>query len=305
MIYLKNEEAKQFHTMGTAIALGKFDGIHLGHQLLIDGLLKEKQKGRKVLIFTFGASPSEVLVGGAKKNIYTPEEKAYYFSRLGIDILLEYPFTKEFAACAPEDFVSQCLVKQLGVRSVYVGSDFHFGKGRRGNVALLKSLGEQYHFEVNILAKKTIHGKVISSTMIRDMLESHFHIANEMLGSPYFLYGTVIHGNHLGHTIGYPTINQIIPEYKLLPPYGVYASRVWIDGYYYKSISNLGKKPTIQGKHQVGLETYILDYNGNLYDRTVQTDLLYFIRPEEKFPDIEALKEQIKDDISLMLEQEK
>ncbi len=305
MIYLKNEEAKQFHTMGTAIALGKFDGIHLGHQLLLDGLLKEKKKGRKVLIFTFGASPNEVLVGGTKKNIYTPEEKAYYFSRLGIDILLEYPFTKEFAACAPEDFVSQCLVKQLGVRSVYVGSDFHFGKGRRGNVALLKSLGEQYHFEVNILAKKTIHGKVISSTVIRDMLESHFHIANEMLGSPYFLYGTVVHGNHFGHTIGYPTINQIVPEYKLLPPYGVYASRVWLDGYYYKSISNLGKKPTIQGKHQIGLETYILDYNGNLYDRDIQTDLLYFIRPEEKFSDIEALKEQIKDDISLMLEQEK
>lgn len=304
MIYLRNEETKQFHTMGTAIALGKFDGIHLGHQLLVDGLLKEKQKGRKALIFTFGTAPNEVLAGGAKKNIYTPEEKAYYFSKLGIDILLEYPFTKEFAACAPEDFVSQCLVKQLGVRSVYVGSDFRFGKGRSGNVALLKSLGEQYHFEVNILAKKTIHGRIISSTVIRDMLESHFHVANEMLGNPYFIYGTVIHGNHLGCTIGYPTINQMIPKHKLLPPYGVYASRVLIDGYYYKGISNLGKKPTIQGKHQVGLETHILGYDGNLYDRDIQTELLYFIRPEEKFPDIEALKEQIKNDILQMLEQE-
>lgn len=305
MIYLRNEEAKQFHTMGTAIALGKFDGIHLGHQLLVDGLLRERQRGRKSLIFTFGTASDEGLIGGAKKNIYTPEEKAYYFSKLGIDILLEYPFTKEFATCTPEDFVLQCLVKQLGVRSVYVGSDFHFGKGRSGNVALLKSLGEQYHFEVNILAKKTIHGKIISSTVIRDMLESHFHVANEMLGNPYFIYGTVVHGNHLGCTIGYPTINQEIPKHKLIPSCGVYASRVLIDGYYYKGISNLGKKPTIQGKHQVGLETHILNYNGNLYDRDIQTELLYFIRPEEKFFDIETLKEQIENDIQLMLEQEK
>ena len=304
MIYLKNEEAKQFHTVGTAVALGKFDGIHLGHQLLVDGLLREKQRGRKSLIFTFGEAPNEVLIGGAKKNIYTPEEKAYYFSKLGIDILLEYPFTKEFAACAPEDFVLQCLVRQLGVRSVYVGSDFRFGKGRSGNVALLKSLGEQYHFEVTALAKKTIHGRVVSSTVIRDMLESHFYVANEMLGNPYFLYGTVVHGNHLGYTLGYPTINQMIPEQKLIPSYGVYASRVLIDGYYYKGISNLGKKPTIQGKHQVGLETHILGYDGNLYDRDIQTELLYFIRSEEKFPDIEALKEQIKNDILQMLEQE-
>ena len=303
MLYLRDEEARQFHTVGTAVALGKFDGIHLGHQLLMNGLLKEKQKGRKALVFTFGTSPNAVLTGGTKKNIYTQEEKAYYFSNLGIDVLLEYPFTKEFAALAPEDFVYQCLVKQLGVRCVYVGSDFRFGRGRRGNVALLKALGEQYHFEVNVLEKKTIHGKVISSTVIRDMLETHLYVANEMLGSPYFVYGTVVHGNHLGHTIGYPTINQLIPEQKLIPAYGVYASRVFIDGYYYKGISNLGKKPTIEGKHQVGLETFILDYQGDLYGRKLQTELLYFIRPEEKFSSIEALKKQIGNDVSMMLEQ--
>ena len=303
MLYLRDEEARQFHTVRTAVALGKFDGIHLGHQLLMDGLLKEKQKGRKALVFTFGTAPNEVLTGGTKKNIYTQEEKAYYFSNLGIDVLLEYPFTKEFAALAPEDFVYQCLVKQLGVRCVYIGSDFRFGRGRRGNVALLKALGEQYHFDVNVLEKKTIHGKVISSTVIRDMLETHLYVANEMLGNPYFIYGTVVHGNHLGHTIGYPTINQLIPEQKLIPAYGVYASRVFIDGCYYKGISNLGKKPTIEGKRQVGLETFILDYQGDLYGRKLQTELLYFIRPEEKFSSIEALKKQIGNDVAMMLEQ--
>ncbi|MBR1865067.1 MAG: bifunctional riboflavin kinase/FAD synthetase [Lachnospiraceae bacterium] len=304
MIYISGEETKQFHTVQTAIALGKFDGIHLGHQMLIEGLLKEKQKGRKALVFTFGSSPNEVLHGGAKKNIYTTEEKVYYFSRFGIDILLECPFTKEFASLAPEAFVLDCLVRKLGVRSVYVGQDFHFGRGRQGNVALLEAMGQHYHFEVHALNKKTLHGKVISSTTIRDMLETHFHVANEMLGNPYFIYGPVVHGKHLGHTIGYPTINQVISKQKLLPVFGVYASRVEIDGVYYRGISNLGTKPTIEGNHQVGLETHILDYQDDLYGRDLRTELLYFIRPEERFSGVDALKKQIQTDIKLMLEQE-
>lgn len=303
MIYLQNKDASQFHTEGTAVALGKFDGIHLGHQVLIENLLREKRKGRKTLVFTFGQLPNEVLSGRVQKTIYTAQEKAYYFARLGIDILLEYPFTKEFAACPPEVFVKEYLVRQLGLRSVYVGEDFHFGRGRSGNVGLLRLLGAECYFEVNAIAKKTLHGKVVSSTVIRDMLESHFHVANEMLGNPYFVYGEVVHGQHLGHTIGYPTINQRIPEQKMIPAYGVYASRVLIDGAYYMAISNLGQKPTVDGNHQVGLETHILDYHGNLYGKWLQTELLFFIRPEEKFNNMEELKEQISNDINMMLEE--
>lgn len=302
MLYLKNEDAKQFHTVGTAVALGKFDGIHLGHQLLIDGLLEEKKKGYKALVFTFGTAPGNVLHGGIKKNIYTSLEKSFYFEELGVDILLEYPFTKEFAAISPVEFVEECLVKQLGVKAIYVGGDFRFGKGRSGNVSLLKALGEQYHFEVHAIPKKAKHGKVVSSTTIRDLLESHFHAANDMLGNPYFIYGEVVHGKHLGHTIGFPTINQRIPEQKLIPANGVYASRVMIEGNYYKGISNLGKKPTIEGKHQVGLETYILDFDGNLYGKMIKTELLFFIRPEEKFSSVEELREQIQIDVKMRME---
>ncbi len=304
MIYLRDDDAKQFHTVGTAIALGKFDGIHVGHQMLIDGLKREKKLGRSALVFTFGNTPNSVLNGRVHKNIYTAQEKALYFEELGVDVLLDYPFTREFAAMSPEDFVVNCLVHQLGVQSVYVGSDYHFGKGRSGNVALLEALGEQHHFEVHALQKKTLHGKVVSSTTIRDMLESHFHIANEMLGNPYFIYGEVIHGQHLGHTIGFPTMNQEISEQKLLPAYGVYASRVKIDGVIYRGISNLGKKPTVSGTHHVGLETYLLDYSDNLYGRKLKTELLYFIRSEEKFTSVDALKKQIHNDIRLMLEQD-
>ncbi|MCM1179600.1 MAG: bifunctional riboflavin kinase/FAD synthetase [Clostridium sp.] len=305
MLYLKNEDARQFYTMGTAIALGKFDGIHLGHQLLINGLIEEKQRGYQALVFTFGTAPNEVLLGGAKKSIYTAEEKALYFEELGVDVLLEYPFTKEFSVLSPEKFVIECLVKQLGVRSIYVGEDFRFGRGRSGKVSLLQSLGEQYQFEVHSIPKKTKHGKVVSSTLIRDLLESHFYAANDMLGNPYFVYGEVVHGKHLGNTIGFPTMNQMIPNQKLFPAFGVYASRVQIDGVIYQSISNLGKKPTVEGSHQLGLETHILGYNGNLYGRMLKTELLYFIRPEEKFPNVEALRKQISNDILMMLEDEK
>ncbi|MDE5777006.1 MAG: bifunctional riboflavin kinase/FAD synthetase [Lachnospiraceae bacterium] len=303
MLYLKNEEARQFNTKNTAVALGKFDGIHLGHQLLIKGLLEEQKKGRQALVFTFGDAPNKILGKGFTKNIYTSEEKAYYFSRFGIDVLLEYPFTKEFAFCTPEDFAAECLVGQLGVSSIYVGEDFRFGRGRSGNVALLKALGNQYNFEIHAIPKKSLHGKIVSSTAIRDLLENHFHAANEMLGNPYFIYGEVKHGRHLGRTIGFPTINQQIQEHKLIPAYGVYASRVEIDGIYYKAISNLGVKPTIEGERKAGLETHILDFSGNLYGKYLQTELLYFIRQEERFADIGSLKEQIQLDIAYVLKE--
>lgn len=303
MIYLNHEQAEQFHTDNTAIALGKFDGVHLGHRLLIEGLLAEKKKGKTALVFTFGQAPSAVLSGGSRKTIYTTEEKSFLFEKMGIDVLLEYPFTKEFAAYSPEQFVKECLVEQLGVRCVYVGEDFRFGRGRSGNVALLRQMGEQYHFEVHAVPKKSVHGKIVSSTLIRDMLESHFHVANELLGSPYFVFGEIIHGNHLGHTIGFPTVNQAIPEQKLCPANGVYASRVWIDGTPYKGISNLGRKPTIEGKHRIGLETYILDYTGDLYGKSLQTELMFFIRPEEKFKNVEQLKKQIANDVQVMLQE--
>ena len=302
MLYIQNEDARQFNTTNTAVALGKFDGIHLGHQMIIDNLLKEKNKGRTTLVFTFSSNPNSAISGGSKKVIYTSEEKAYYFSRLGIDVLLEYPFTKEFAGISPEAFAKDCLYEQLGVRSIYVGEDFHFGRGRSGNVALLNDLSGKYYFEVHSLPKKTMHGKVISSTTIRDMLESKFSVANEMLGNPYFVYGKVVHGAHLGHKIGFPTINQDIPVNKLIPNPGVYASRVEINGEYYKGISNLGIKPTVGNSRHIGLETYILGFTGDLYGYNVKTELLFYIRPEEKFNSIEQLKKQINSDISMMLE---
>lgn len=302
MLYLKGEEAEKFHTENTAIALGKFDGIHLGHQMIVNGLLKEKEQEKKALVFTFESAPNIILKDNLmQKNIYTREEKAKYFSELGVDILLEYPFTKEFAACEAKDFVLKFLVRKLGVRSVYVGTDCHFGKGRSGDINLLQVLGEEYQFKVHVITKKTLKNQIVSSTRIRDSLISDFDFANEMLGNPYFVFGPVIHGNHLGHTIGCPTINQEIAENKVIPSIGVYASRICIDGKYYRGISNLGKKPTVQKQNKIGLETYILDYQGDLYGKEIKTELLFYIRPERKFNNLDDLILQIKNDVSTMI----
>lgn len=301
MIYLTDEEAIQFHTRNTAIALGKFDGIHIGHQMLIDGLKQEQQKGLQALVFTFGDAPTNVLQGTTQKQIYTYDERAYYFTTFGIDVLLEYPFTKEFSALTPVEFVERILVKRLGVKTIYIGEDFQFGKGRSGNVKLLTQMGETYGFVVHAIPKKTLHDNVVSSTLIREYLENDLHLANELLGTPYFIYGEVVHGNHLGNTIGFPTINQKVDSRKLVPNFGVYASCVTIDGVEYQAISNLGVKPTISGEHQLGLETHILDFDGDLYGRKLQTKLRSFIRPEQKFSDLEALKQQIEKDICVCL----
>ena len=297
MIYLQKEEAVQFQTENTAIALGKFDGIHVGHQVLLSGLFEERKKGRQALVFTFGENPGVILHGENRKFIYTPEEKAAYFERLGVDIMLEYPFSGDFASFLPEEFVRRCLVEKLGVKSIYVGEGFCFGKGRSGNVATLTQLGKTYGFSVNAVKKKKIHDLEVSSTRIRELLESDFSLANEMLGHPYHVYGQVLHGNHLGHSIGFPTINQRIDENNVIPVFGVYESRVWIDGISHPAISNLGKKPTVGDGYEIGLETHILDFSGNLYGQQVLTQLLSFHRPEKKFKDLASLQEQIQRDL--------
>lgn len=297
MIYLHGEKAKEFKTENTAIALGKFDGIHLGHQLLIEGLNKEKTKGKNTLVFSFGMQPNAVLKGEERKTIYTTKEKIQYFRQLLVDVLLEYPFTKTFASYLPEEFVKECLVDHLGVKSIYVGEDFCFGKNRSGNVNTLKELGEKYHFHVYGIKKKKVQDRIVSSTTIRQLLQQDFLLANEMLGNPYFVYGPVIHGNHIGNTIGFPTVNQEIPEYKIVPQNGVYVSRVWIGQEMYYGISNLGVKPTIDGIHNKGLETHIFDFNKDLYGQNIKTELLYFVRNEMKFNQINDLKIQIEKDI--------
>jgi len=190
--------------------------------------------------------------------------------------------------------------KKLGVKSVYVGNDFRFGKDRCGNAELLKQLGIKYGFEVHALDKYKEYDDIVSSSRIRHELGNDFEKANKMLGKNYFVYGEVVHGKHLGNTIGFPTINQVIDEEKIVPAFGVYASVVEVDGIEYAAISNLGIKPTIAGVNQLGLETFLFDYSGDLYGKWLKTSLISFVRPEMKFESIDQLKQQIAKDVEFV-----
>ncbi len=279
----------------TAVALGKFDGFHLGHQVLFRQVQKWQEEGLTGVIFTFVPAGEKL---GADKHIDSPDEKRKKAEATGIDILLEYPFTKAFAGLEPEKFVRDILVNQLDVQAVVVGRDFRFGRNRRGDAALLEALGKTYGFQVRIIEKLTKGHTEISSSVIRKAVETgDMEQAAAYLGQSYRICGTVIHGKGLGHTIQIPTANLSIDKDKILPPFGVYASKVIWKGQAYLGVSNLGCKPTVSQEHQIGLETYLFAFCEDIYGEELQVELLHFIRPELEFSSLHELTEQMKKDM--------
>lgn len=303
---LDHDSITKVNMEGCAVALGKFDGIHKGHQLLLEELAKAKTKGLERVVFTF-VNPYQNCLSiqdfeEVSQSILTIEERAAYFEKQQIDYLVEYPFTREFAAMEPEEFVESILVACLHVKLLVVGVDFRFGRERRGDVALLRTLGEQYGFQVMAMEKKIQDATIISSSLIRSYLhEGNLAKVHELLGRPYSIRGEIVQGNQLGRTIGMPTANQLIAKEKLIPPYGVYGARVEIHGKVYYGISNLGKKPTVGNQNPVGLETCIFDFTDDIYGEVIETELLFFVRGERKYQSLEALQQQMKYDTEYVI----
>lgn len=282
----------------TVISLGKFDGIHRGHELLLEHLAAQKEKGLSNVIFTFDIPPRQNVTNEEAKVLTTNEEKMHMFERLGIDYLVECPFTKEIMCMEPEAFIEK-IVTQMHVKCIVVGSDFHFGHNRRGDYHVLQKLAETFGYEVVVVEKIKEDARDISSTFVREEItKGNMEKANHLLGYHYFVTSTVKHGNQIGRTIGIPTINQIPAEEKLLPPNGVYVTEVLIDEKQYRGITNVGCKPTIQGKNPIGVETHLLDFKEDVYDKVVTVEFLCRVREERKFASIEALKEQMQSDIA-------
>lgn len=281
----------------TVLSLGKFDGLHMGHKLLVDTMLKKKQEGLKTVMFTFDIPP-RVIVGKEQPNVLTTnEEKEQIFAQTGIDYLIEYPFNETIRNMEPEEFI-QMLVEKLHVKCIVAGTDFHFGHNRSGNYETLQKAGPLYGFETIIVEKKEYEHRDISSTFIREeIMAGNMEKANMLLGYEYFVKGEVVHGRKLGRTLGIPTVNLMPPVEKLLPPFGVYVSRVVIEGKTYGGMSNIGKKPTIEGENPVGVETHIFDYNEDVYGKEIEVQFLSYIRNEKKFDSVEKLKEQMTRDI--------
>lgn len=285
----------------TAITLGKFDGVHVGHQILIHKVIEKKKEGFQSVLFTFDKALRTFWRGFEMSTLLTKEERRTIFNQYPLDYVLEYEFTKEFAKMGSVEFVEEILVKKLNVGYIAVGTDCTFGYKAQGDYKLLQELSKKYDFTVEVVEKVTYKDSEISSTRIRKCIEEgKIEEANHMLGYPFPIIGEVLHGNQLGRTLGIPTINMIPSDEKLLPPYGVYASRVIIDNQVYNAITNIGCKPTVSNDLMRGVETYILDYEGDLYGTTLEVDLYRFERPELKFSSIDELKEKMEDDIVLV-----
>lgn len=282
----------------SAVSIGKFDGLHRGHQKLIGRLLEQKKNGLQAVIFTFEKNPTRILSGLSGKNILTNEERKDMLQEAGIDCLLECPFVPEISHMEPEDFIKEVLVGQMKTTFMAVGPDCGFGYRRRGGSRMLLEMGEELGFQTETIPKEQSHGRDISSSYIREALyEGNIPLANELLGYPYFVSGEVLHGRQIGRTLGLPTTNLLPPPEKLLPPGGVYLTRTVLEEGEYCGITNVGYKPTVGGESRKGVETFLFDYSGDLYGRQLKVEFLEFRRPERKFDSLEALKAQILSDV--------
>lgn len=288
--YLKKE---------TAVAIGKFDGVHIGHRRLLEEIMKKKAEGLAACVFTFEPAPAVLFGCSDGKELTTKEEKRILLERMGVDILIEYPLTPESAAISPEAFVKEVLGGQMNAAFVAAGQDLSFGAKGAGNAALLKEMGVDLGLEVQTIDKVCFQGREVSSSVIRKAVEAgDMELAEQLLGMPYTFMGQVVHGNRIGRTIGFPTVNLIPKESKLLPPNGVYLSEVLHMGKKYPAISNVGYKPTVSNEKVLGVESYIYDFDREIYGEFIEVGLLSFTRPERQFSGLEELKNQLQEDIA-------
>ena len=297
MKYIFNTE--EFRLENSAVCLGKFDGIHMGHRLLIDKIQTYKEQGLQSVVFTFALHPSTLFSNGDAKLIDTMSEKVNKLEQLGVHTLVSYPFTKHTASMEPEQFIDNVLVKKIDAKVIVVGNDFHFGHQRKGNVSLLRKYADKFGYEVVSLEKLEEENQVVSSTRIRNEIKvGNMEKVTRLLTVPYAIVGEVIHGKQLGRTIGMPTINQQVEDNKIVPKHGVYVSKVYLPDGVYGGITNIGIKPTVSGEKQVGVETHIFDFEGDLYGKVLKTEILHFVRKEQKFDSVEALKKQMHKDMA-------
>lgn len=292
------ENTTEFHLENkSAVALGKFDGIHLGHRRLLERVLEQKSQGLWTVVFTFDTSAASFF-GGETKELSTREEKRAVFSRLGIDVLIEFPLNRGTAATEPAEFVARYLAEQMRTAYLCAGPDISFGKGGAGDYKLLSEYAGTCGYQVELIDKVRVDGEEVSSTRVRQAVrEGDMEKVSAMLGAPYCVSGKVVHGRQLGRKLGMPTANILPDVRKLLPPNGVYYSRARLGDAVYRGISNVGCKPTVSDEKIMGVETYLYDFSGEVYDRDMTVELLAFRRAERTFESVEALRRQIEADV--------
>ena len=267
----------------SAVTLGKFDGVHLGHQKLIS-IVKEKaeEQGLLSVMFTFDRIPLSICPQKNQHFLSTNSERRMLCENYGIDVEVEYPFTTTLMNMEPEEFVSDILINKLKAKVIVVGTDYCFGRDRSGNVEFLISNAAKYGYETIVVEKEKFQDKDISSTYVREELKlGHMETVNVLLNRPYSITGIVAKGNQLGRKL---------------------ASRILIDGVWYYGVTNLGTKPTISDGYEVSVETNVFDFDKDVYGNRVEVALYHFLRQEMKFENVEALKKQMESDASFAKE---
>ncbi len=283
------------------VTIGTFDGVHLGHQKILQTLLDEAHSvnGESVLL-TFYPHPRMILYPESHglKLLHTQAEKMEKLSEYGLQNLIIYPFSFDFSRLSALEFVRDILVNKLHVRKIVIGYDHQFGKNREGNIQYLKDIAETYEFEVIEIPAQDIDEVNISSTKIREaLLKGDVKRAAVFLGQCYQLSGKVIRGRALGRTIGYPTANiEVNSDLKLVPGIGVYAVEVYVEGKTLRGMLNIGRRPTVVSTDNVNLEVHILDFQEDIYDKMITLRFMERVRDEQKFESVEALKEQLQKD---------
>lgn len=276
-------------------ALGFFDGVHLGHQALLRACRKlARKENAKAGVLTFEGSPQSLMKEGPGL-ITTLEEREVLFRQMGMESVLILPFDENLKKMPWQDFY-RLLVEKYNASGFVCGEDFRFGAGGEGNALRLQALCQQENLPCWIVDKVTLAEQVVSSRQIRLLLEEgQVEKANAFLGHPYLLVGKVEPGKQLGRTIGVPTANLSYSPERVKLPYGVYACRVKLEGKFYAAVTNIGTRPTVEGEN-VTIEPWILDFEGDLYGQPLRLEVLAFLRPEKKFPDLAALKARIAED---------
>jgi len=288
----------------TLVTIGTFDGVHFGHQQILQKLILEaKNEQKKSVLLTFFPHPRMVLQKDASiELINTIEERSKLLEKTGLDYLIIHPFSKEFSRMTALEFVRDVLVNQFNISKLIIGYDHHFGKNREGNITQLTEYSHLYDFKVEEIPAQDIDDVSVSSTKIRKALANgNLKTANNYLGYHFMINGKVVNGKQLGGKIGYPTANiHVSEDYKLIPKTGVYVVKSTINSETIFGMMNIGNRPTVDGNHQT-IEVHFFDFNQDLYNQYLTIELIYFLRDEEKFDSVEKLILQLKEDQKIAL----
>jgi riboflavin kinase/FMN adenylyltransferase len=296
--------SKKYTEYDGILSLGNFDGIHLGHQhILKKNVADARRMNMKSYVLTFAQHPAEVLSYKIIHNLSSPEKKYQLFEQLGINAWFCIPFDLAFSKMKPEAFIKY-LRSYISVKKIIVGANYFFGANKSGSTETLCKLGKKYGFEIEIVRPLTYNGHIISSSFIRESIKTgHIERANHLIGRTYSISGTVVSGNSIGRTIGFPTANIAVNN-MCIPRSGVYFVYIILEGKKYRGIANIGYKPTVSDHEPLTIEVHILEFDENIYQKKLSVFFIKRLRDEKKFDSIDTLKQKISDDINSIITME-